>query len=495
MRRDLHQLTTGTHDLLVIGGGINGAAIANLAAVQGMRVALLEKDDFASGTSSKSTKLIHGGLRYLETLEFDLVKEALRERFIQLKSAPHLVRPLRLIIPVYKDSARPMWMLRLGVFLYDFLSGRCLIERHRQLSAQEVCQRIPGIKADGLVGGILYYDAQMDDARLVLENILSADAQGACAANYVEVNSFIKENGKVTGVRARDCLDVREFEVRSRQTVCAVGPWTQILLRLDKGTAPQKIRTTKGIHLVVNRKISDDALLIQIRRDQRIFFMIPWKGQTLIGTTDTDFHGSPDRVQAQAEDEEYLLTEANKYFPGHGFHREDIITTFAGLRPLAYQKGNPSRVSRRHVIFETSSGLWFLAGGKYTTYRAMAHECLERILEKKIHLTTEYPLFGSGPMTETLSQAAQESGLDEAVVKNLMAVYGSQYKRILKLTQMDATLKQKICACGPTIAAQVVYAIEEEMAQNPEDIIWRRLGLAYQPCASHECRNFIETRW
>jgi len=238
MKRNIDKLSQDYFDLLVIGGGINGAAITNLAALNGLSVALVDKGDFASGTSSKSTKLMHGGLRYLENLEFDLVGESLKERFIQLKNIPHLVKPLEFIIPVYKKDARPLWMMKFGVAFYDLLSGRYLIDKHRSLTKEEIFGMIPGIKNEGLVGGVSYFDAQMDDARICLENVLSADKKGACIANYVKVITFIKENGKAVGVKVEDILTKRTFEIRAKKIVCAVGPWTNVFINMERGKGP-----------------------------------------------------------------------------------------------------------------------------------------------------------------------------------------------------------------------------------------------------------------
>ena len=229
MIRDIERFKRTTYDILVIGGGINGAAIAHLAAKRGMKVALLEKGDFASGTSSKSTKLIHGGIRYLENLEVDLVYESLKERHIQLTAAPHLVKPLPFVIPVYEGDKRPLWMMQFGVFLYDLLAGRYRVKPRKNLTREEVIRLEPGIEQNGLKGGVLYYDAQMDDARLCLENVLMAAHYGAHVANYVKMVSFVKENGRIAGVKANDMLGIREFEVRANRVICAAGPWTNEL--------------------------------------------------------------------------------------------------------------------------------------------------------------------------------------------------------------------------------------------------------------------------
>ena len=489
------QFSQEIYDLLVIGGGINGAAVANIAAGEGLRVALLEKGDFAGGTSSKSTKLVHGGLRYLEHFEFDLVYEALKERYIQLKSVPYLVKPLTFISPVYRNDRRPLWMMRLGVFLYDLLSGRYRIGEHRALGKEEVGRLIPGIKSEGLVGGVMYYDAQMDDARLCLENVLSAQAKGADVANYTEVYDFIKDAGRVVGVKARNVWNQQEVVIRAKRVVCAVGPWAAGLLQKDDPQATSSIRTTKGIHLVCRQKIADHALLVQTQNDDRFFFIIPWQGHSLIGTTDTDYRGDPDAVGVTEDDVDYLLREARRVLPQHSFRKEDIVTTFVGLRPLVYQsgqQGSPSKVSRQHVFAETPSGLLFILGGKYTTYRRIAIECLNKILSpKKVKSSDEYPLYGSGQMTEGDRDDVQRYGVEPDIIEHLKNKYGTRYRDVLELTRSDISLKKRICSCHLHIEAQIVYAIKTEMARTPEDIIWRRLGIGYVQCEIDKYKEAI----
>jgi glycerol-3-phosphate dehydrogenase len=490
MLRDTRRLARGQYDLLVIGGGINGAAIAHLGVCCGLRVALLEKGDFASGTSSKTTKLIHGGLRYLEHLEFDFVRESLKERAIQLKSAPHLVKPIPFIIPVYKTDRRPLWMMKLGVWLYDLLSTPYSLGHYRSLSAEEIVQLVPELNRDGLVGGVEYYDAQMDDARLCLENVLSADAKGAHVANYTEVVSFIKENGKVIGVQARDLLEKTTFEVRSKKTVCAVGPWSNLLLKMDNRHTKPRIRPTKGIHIVYRPQISPQALVIPSHQDNRIFFVIPWKGHSLVGTTDTDYTASPDEVGVEEEDIRYLLEESKRVFPQIEFKKEDIITTFAGLRPLVDHAGQPSKVSRKHTIEETYSGLIFVTGGKYTAYRKIAEECLRKFTP--IPVDTDYPLYGAGEIKETPQDAAKRCELPKETIELLMSQYGTRYQDVLRLTETDPQLRERLCGCSPMIEAQVVYAIQTEMAQTLDDIVWRRLGLGFYDCPTKNCREVIQ---
>jgi len=481
MKRDIERFKQGFYDVLVIGGGINGAAIAHMAALNGLKVALLEKDDFASGTSSKSTKIVHGGLRYLENFEFGLVREALSERHRQLESAPHLVKPLGFIIPVYKGDKRPFWLMRFGVFLYDLLSGKRRINKRRLLTKQEIFHFSPDIKKDNLVGGVMYYDAQMDDARLVLENVLSASEKGAHVANYVEAKAFIKKNGKAVGVMAYDRLADKTFEVHAQKIVCAVGPWTDIFIAKERSEAPQQVRTTKGVHIVYRKVFCDHALLIPAQNDGRVIFIIPWRGHSLIGTTDTDYDGSADSVQVGEADVEYLFREARRFFPEENFSKEHIITAFAGLRPLSFKAGAPSKVSRRHAIKEFYSGVIYAIGGKYTTYRKIAEDVLRLVTKKELVETKQgYCLYGSGKILERPEEIAQEHHLDSDIITELLDMYGVRYKDVLKLAAEDKKFKRRLYPGSKRIDAQIVYAKDVEMARTVEDVIERRLGLIYE---------------
>jgi glycerol-3-phosphate dehydrogenase len=493
MIRDTSKFTQAPYDLLVVGGGINGAAVAHIAALNGLKTALLEKGDFAGGTSGKSTKLMHGGLRYLENLEFGLVREALQERSVQLKSSPHLVHPLKFIIPVYKTDKRPLWKVKLGVWLYDFLSREDKIEPHRPLTAAEVCRAVPGIRKEGLVGGVMYSDAQMNDARLCLENILSAAAKGADVANYVKVRSLIQENGRAVGAQAYDELGQKVFNVRAKKIVCAVGPWTNSFTQKEDVRPPFFVRTTKGIHIVYRGRVSNHAVLVPAQRDGRVFFIIPWLGHSLIGTTDTDFTDYPDNAAVKKEDVDYLIREAGRVLPDMDFRQENIITTFAGLRPLVSKPGAPSRVSRGHVVKESSSGLIYVMGGKYTMYRKIAEDVVRRVARKPLVDTRKlFPVYGSGTPAGEPAAVARQYNVELDLVRALMDFYGTRYGDVLKLTEEDAALKEPICACSPVIRAQVVYAVRTEMARTPEDIITRRLTLGYTGCADGRCRREIQ---
>ncbi len=494
MKRDLKSVfSKPQYDLLVIGGGINGAAIANIASQEGLSVALVEKQDFAGGTSSRSTKLVHGGLRYLENFEFDLVAESLRERYIQWKSVPYLVKPLRFVIPVYHGDKRPLWMMKLGVFLYDLLSGKYIVEKHKFLTAAEVLEAIPALDPEGLMGGVSYSDCRMDDARLCLENILSARSHGAHVANYVGLESFYKVATHITaGVNVRDVLTGETCLIKANRVVCAAGPWTNEIFRLDIPGSLKKIRLTKGVHIVYRDKISDSALFLQSGKDARVFFVIPFEGHSLIGTTDTDYTGSADEVESDPQDIDYLLAETQKFLPRLHLSREKIVTAFAGLRPLVFASGNPSKISRKHVIEESKSGVIYVMGGKYTTYRAIAQECVEQVLEgKKLDLGGKYPLWGTEAFVVDGQKMARQYGISPETVSCLLAKYGAKYTEVLKLLDRDPGLAGLLCDCSPAIKAQVVYSLESEMAMTADDIIWRRLGIGYNFCSSKNCWKII----
>ncbi len=492
MTRDISRLSKGQYDVLIVGGGINGAAIAHIAALNGLKTALIEKGDFASGTSSKSTKLIHGGLRYLENFEFDLVKESLRERSIQLKSAPHLVKPLPFIIPVFKDDARSLWMMRLGVKLYDFLSGKHHIGKHQAVTKEQVISGIPDIKQDGLVGGMIYYDAQMDDARLCLENILSAKEKGAHVANYTEARTFIQEHGKTIGVVAQDILGKKIFDIRAKKVICAAGPWINQFKNRENSRSPHKIRTTKGVHLMYSEKFSEKALLLTTQKDRRIFFVIPWHEHSLVGTTDTDYEGDPDLAAVEEEDIAYLMENLKRFFPTKHLDRSNIITTFAGLRPLVYSEGKPSSVSRRDLIEESFSGIIYVMGGKYTTYRKIAEHVFKKAFKKNPQKSEDsFSVYGSGAIEEEPHHVARDKDVDVAIVQHLMNFYGIRYKDVLALIEDHPLLKEPICSCTRHIKAQIVYALDKEMAQTADDIVERRLGLQWEHCPSKQCRTVV----
>ncbi|KYG69126.1 hypothetical protein AZI87_07865 [Bdellovibrio bacteriovorus] len=382
--QNINKMKTQEFDLVIIGGGINGAGVARDASARGMKVALIEARDFASGTSSKSSKLIHGGIRYLENMEFKLVFEALNERTRLFEMAPHLVHPLRFMIPLYKESRVGMTKMGMGMWLYDALSLFQAPEMHERLNAKHSLERMPAIRSENLLGSYIYSDAYMDDDRLVHETLRSANDNGALCANYVKSTGAQYENGKITAVTCEDQVSKDKFAIKARHVISSVGPWTdqvaQNLLRDWK----KILRPTKGIHLTLpkHRLPLTSAVVMGAEKSDRIVFGIPRHEMIIIGTTDTDFKESPENVTTTPEDVKYLLSITDHYFPGAKITAHDVIASYAGVRPLV-QDGSASegKTSREHTILNDDAGITFVAGGKYTTYRLMCQQTVDRALE------------------------------------------------------------------------------------------------------------------
>lgn len=457
MTRDPTRLTKQPFDLLVIGGGIIGAGVARDAALRGLSVALVEQQDFVSGTSSKTTKLIHGGIRYLEQYDFKLVREACRERQTLVTLAPHLVKPLPFIIPVFRGGPRSAWKVRAGVTLYDWLAGRTRLGPHGFYGARRLQQREPVLAESSIVGGARYFDAQMDDVRLCLANLLAAAEQGAVLVNYARVVLFHRQAGRIAGAEVADAIGPGSWLVQARVVVNATGPWADAVRRLADPHAASLVRRTKGIHLVYPKLPIERALVLSAHRDGRIFFLIPWRHGTLIGTTDTDFDESPERARATADDVAYLLGETNRLLPKLRLTREQIITTFAGVRPLAAQHGDdkvPWHLSRGHSLVEDTPGLLTVIGGKYTTYRAIAEEVVDRVIHRLGRApvacrTAEVPL-GAPPV------GPRPGG-------------------------------QPLCPHHSFTTADVLRAVEQEAAITLGDLFWRRLEVGWTPCQGLDC--------
>jgi glycerol-3-phosphate dehydrogenase len=388
----------GEFELIIIGGGIIGAGIARDAAQRGLRVALLEKSDFGGGTTAGSTRLIHGGLRYLEMLDFRLVRVDLRERETLLRIAPHLVKPLEFLVPFYERSLLYRAKLRAGMLLYDGLSFGKSLPRHRFLRVAETLKLEPQLRERGLEGAASYWDAQVESPeRLCLENLLEARGKGAVTLNYAEVIGALRAGGRIAGVRVRDALEGGEAEVRGRVVVNATGPWfDRVAARLGPHPRPL-VRTTKGIHLACEA-VSRKAVVLFSKIDGRVFFVIPWRGYSWIGTTDTDFQEDPAQARATGEDVDYLIRSASDYFPAVRSGR--IFWSNAGVRALIRRKGTESSVSRAHRIMEGADGLVSVLGGKLTGYRAIAEELTDLICRKlgvrAGSKTAETPLSGAG---------------------------------------------------------------------------------------------------
>ena len=370
-------------DVLVVGGGINGAGIARDAALRGLAVALVERDDFASGTSSRSSRLVHGGVRYLEHGFFHLVFEASRERRTLLRIAPHLVSPLQFTWPVYAGARLPRWKILAGLWLYDLLALLRNVARHRGLSSEAVLAREPGLERAGLTGGATYFDASTDDARLTVANVVDAAAAGATVLNHAECSAFLFDGHFVSGARIRDRLTGESIEVRASIVVNATGPWTDALRRLESAWSLPAVLGTKGVHIAVPaaRIGNRNAVTLLSPRDGRVMFVLPAGEHTIIGTTDTVTHEHPEQVRATRADVRYLLDSVNGVFPGARLDHDDVVCAWAGIRPLVASKKvrDPASASREHEIAVGPRGVIAISGGKLTTYRAMAEEVVDLV--------------------------------------------------------------------------------------------------------------------
>jgi len=504
---NLKQFKTDLYDILIVGGGITGAGIARDAAMRGYKVALIDKGDFASGTSSKSSKLVHGGVRYLELFEFGLVFEASRERRTLSQIAPHLVRPLPFLFPVYRDARWPGWMIDIGLWMYDGLALFRNFKRHEMFSNQEIVRRMKGIDVGNINGGAHYYDGQVDDARLTLETIRTAHRHGAVIANYVQVDALLKADGRVTGVQTHDTLRGEKVEIHARVVVNATGPWTDTLLQLDDPHAPCRMRPTKGVHILVAReKIGgDSAVAFPAHSDGRLMFVIPWGQFSIIGTTDTDYEGDYDKVYADAADVDYVIAAAQHAFPGAPLQKSDVISTYAGLRPLVSQQGkSATKTSREHEIWTTASGLVTIAGGKLTTYRSMAEELVNLVanqLRREFDiLPKERCLTAKTPLVEGEAVSVSRS-LPPEVIEHLNHAHGPEMGRVLEVAGRDARLTKPIVEGLPYICAEVPYAVEQEMALTATDILGRRMhilnesrdmGVSVAPQVAAELGDFVD---
>lgn len=478
------RLGSETFDLCIVGGGINGAAVARDAVLRGMTVALLEKRDFAWGTSSRSTKLVHGGVRYLQQGDVALVLESCRERdVLRTRIAPHLVRAQRFVFPIYDDDTTPVWQLRIGLTLYDLLAGFQNVARHKHLTAAALREHEPALLADGLQGGALYYDCWTDDARLTLETALAARGGGAAILNHAEVTSFEKDStGRVVAASVTDRLGSRSATVHARVFVNVAGPWLDDVRRLDDGGAPPRLKLTKGVHAVFDRSRIGNRDAIVIRGlDGRVMFAIPWQSQTIVGTTDTFFDGDPAEVRADEADVDYLLAATNRAFPAADVTARDIVATWAGLRPLVAPEDerSASDVSREDQVFESPAGLLSLGGGKLTTHRKVAEVLVDRAAERigrKVGpcRTADVPLPGGAGYPA--GDAPEEE--PETREEHIRRRYGAMAGEVAALVRGDESLGQRAVADRPDLVAELVHAVEYEMACSIDDVLSRRVPLA-----------------
>lgn len=485
-------LSEATFDLIVVGGGITGAGILLDAATRGIKVCMLEKHDFAYGTSSRSTKLIHGGLRYLKQLEFGLVHEVGSERAVVHKIAPHLVLPEKMLLPLSGGKSTGYWLTSFGLSVYDWLAGVRKEDRRVMLTRPQTLKAEPLLNSKGIIGGALYTEYRTDDARLTIEIIKTACDQGAVALNYAEVKSFVKENGSIKGVECIDGLSGNTFQVKSKMVVNATGPWVDQLRLKDGSLEGKRLHLTKGVHIVVDHQLVPVKQAVYFEGpDGRMVFAIPRDGKTYIGTTDTDYRESLEEVVTKREDVEYLLKAVGYAFAVSGVSIQEVESTWAGLRPLIHEDGkSASELSRKDEIFESSSGLLSIAGGKLTGYRKMAERVVDLVVEK---LSVEDENIFGDCVTDRLPLTASYSDLDNFLqakanfLKNgeftaqknlahrLMHTYGRASEKILDQSRL-------IVSSDPVTAllkAEVMYGIESESVEKLSDFFVRRTGLLY----------------
>jgi len=481
-------------DLLVIGGGIVGAGVARDAAMRGLRTVLVEQNDLAFGTSSRSSRLIHGGLRYLEHGELRLVFESLRERAVLRRIAPHLVWPLPFVFPVHDGDRLRRWQLAAGMWMYDLLSLFRNVSPHKMLGKRALLTREPGLRATGLRGGARYFDAQCDDARLVVATARSAHEHGATILTYTTVTGLTLDGGRVTGATVRDVRTGREATFRASIVVNATGPWVDQIRRMEDPRAPRLLRLTKGTHAVVPRERmgNHEAITFTSPLDGRLMFVLPWGAWSYIGTTDTDTAESPDEVRASSEDIRYLLRSANSRFPNAHLGEEDVVATWAGLRPLIEDGAvRATSVSREHVISDGPGGMVTIAGGKLTTYRLMAAEVVDHLVRR---LNTEArgtwppdagtelePLpGGESASLATIRTLGIDSGVDVATVEHMLRHYGTEAAGIFNLMRSEPGLADRLQPDHPAVSAEVLHAARKEFARTVADVLVRRIHLFYE---------------
>jgi glycerol-3-phosphate dehydrogenase len=474
-----------TFDLVVIGGGIIGSGIARDAALRGLSVALFEKNDYCSGTTARSTRLIHGGLRYLETLDFRLVRLDLREREILLNIAPHLVKPLPFIVPFYGRNQAYRLKMRLGMTLYDLLSFDKALPSHKLLTRDGILAAAPLLETQGLQGGFLYYDAQVAaPERLVQENLVDARNHGAAACNYSEVVAALRDGKGIQGVRVRDSICGAEIRVKSRIVINAAGPWLDQVSGRIVPNPDTRARMTKGIHIICP-PLSKQALVLFSRYDGRLFFIIPWLEQSLVGTTDTDYREDPGEAAATADEIRYLVESIRPFVPS--MSRDEIRYSYAGVRALVPEEGKPSSVSRMHRILDEerngTPGLISIIGGKITGYRAIAEEAVDVVCDKlgirRGCRTASTPLPGARPHEN--SGPALSGFPDGKTAQHLFSVYGSRAVEVIDLGQRESRLRSPLAPGRPDIAAQVVHSVRNEQCVRATDFLLRRTLIGFSP--------------
>ncbi|MCG3167516.1 MAG: Aerobic glycerol-3-phosphate dehydrogenase [Bacteroidia bacterium] len=484
----IEQLQSKEFDLLVIGGGITGAGIALDAAARGMSVALVEKQDFAAGTSSRSTKLIHGGLRYLKQFEFGLVMEVGREREIVYRNAPHLVIPEKMMLPITEHGSLSMLSSSVGIYVYDMLAGVKRSERRRMLNKNETLAHEPLLKKEKLKGAALYTEYRTDDARLTIEILKTAVKKGATCLNYVAAEEFVYSSGKVCGAKVHDVFSDRKLEIKAKKVVNACGPWVDKLREKDNSLKGKRLHLTKGVHLVFehNKLPLSQSLYFDVS-DGRMIFAIPRGNATYVGTTDTNYTGELERPTVTKQDVAYLLAAVNNMFEGISLTEKDIASSWCGLRPLIHEDGkSPSELSRKDEIFISESGVISIAGGKLTGYRKMAEKTVNLVAKQIQHetgktfssCTTDKITLSGGNFENpkavskfiaSLLPIAKETGFPSEELNKLVYKYGTNTSLILEKAKEFSSLE----------TAEIWYSVNYEMTTSLSDYLIRRTGRLY----------------
>lgn len=501
----LAQLETTEFDIIVIGGGIAGAGVAQNAASRGLKVALIEREDFAFGTSSRTTKLIHGGLRYLEQFNFALTRQLCQERALLEKLAPHLVRDFSFVMPLPRQSAFFALKATVGMALYDFLALTSATPHHYdRLTPGQVIECAPALYGADISGGLRFHDCITDDARIVLAVIKSACASGAVVANYLEAAAFEREGAgdknKIRAVICHDRIGGNDLRIRAKCVINATGVWSDQVAKLSEAGWHARIKPSKGIHIIVPPSTFETTTALFLPTgDERYVFVVPWQRSLMIGTTDTPYTGELERPLPAADEIDYLLQVVNTYTKTHKLNRSDVKATFAGLRPLvatphASNGTGPSEthsMSREHMIFETSGGLISVAGGKLTSFRLMAEEVMERAAKRLDHDGIKLGASHTGQMmlggwrnhhdflerSTAIAAHARRIGIEPATIDHLLANYGADAQAVVELVGAQPDLAARICPDFPPIMAEVAFGATCEMAVCLEDVLLRRMRL------------------
>jgi len=466
-------------DIIIIGGGATGLGIAMDSASRGFRTLLLEQSDFAKGTSSRSTKLVHGGVRYLAQGNIGLVYEALHERGLLKKNAPHLVSNLSFIIPCYKKGQQLFYLI--GLKLYDLLSGRLSFGKSKSINKKKTLEVLPNIKKEKLKGGVIYHDGQFDDARLAINIAQTAAENGAVVLNYFKVISLLKENGKITGVTATDLETNKTYSFKAKSIINATGVFVDEILKLDDAKQKDIVMPSQGIHLVFDKSFlaSDDAIMIPKTKDGRVLFIVPWHDKALVGTTDTPLKKHSLEPKALEEEIEFIISTAAIYLK-HPPTRKDVLSVFAGLRPLAApdkEKGSTKEISRSHKIIVAGSGLITITGGKWTTFRKMAEDTVNKAIK-----TAGLPFVKCTTQTLRIHgfQINKQTLPDSKPINNdVFQIYGSDETGIKELIKKNPELGEPIFPKKIYLKAQIAWAVRQEMARTVEDVLARRLRVLF----------------